>query len=393
MQINLNKILINPLVIFLGIWVATFYLYTLNISGIIIAPPDDFYLYIYFVVIGASVGYVIGYYLIYKLKGKSKLFDNKSKRIEKIINRMFFIIFSIYVITVFYSGGIPILYYLISVGPLYNEFGIPTIHGFFNSLVIFTGTLTFWVLMDFSKRLVYRFIFFMCLLIPIVGIHRASLLILIAQTAFIYIAIRINKINLRFILIILLIVITAIIFGVIGNLRSGSIEERSSIQEGYEWLPFWAVWFYMYLVSPLSNFAQITSQTIAYSYGSVSLSGLTPSVIRSHIWGDSPAILTDIGEQTFNIASYAAAPYVDGGWIGLILFTAFLMMIAAYCYRIFLERHSLYDLLRLTILSQIILMTVFSNFFFNITIIFQLIICLIFRTHLIRIDAYIKLVK
>jgi len=362
----------------------------MDVSARVSSLPDGFGFQVMLVAIGAVIGYGIGFYGLGELRSRHRQFINGHNRFSFMIWVLFVIICLIFSVTVVICGGIPILYYLTgSGGPSYTKFGIPTLHGFFNSLLLFVGTLTFWASINFSSRRWIRLVFLICLAIPIIAVHRASLMCLIVQCAVVYVALRVRRLNKRVVVLALLMVFTVVAFGVIGNLRSDSVAFRQQVmlQPEYEWIPSWALWFYMYLTTPLSNFAQITTMNFVHTSGAASLSGLTPTVVRTAIWGELPWIMKELGAQTFNVAGYALAPYLDWGWSGVILFTGFILMLAGYFSRKFLCRHSLYDLLRLSVLLQIIIITVFANLFLTWGVIFQLVLALLFRRWLIRIDA------
>lgn len=388
---TIRRIIINPLFVFLGVWAIAFLLLKIDVSSIVeLSLPDGFAFQAMLVAIGAVIGYGIGFYWLSNFRRRSKQFTNEHKNLSHIILRLFPIICFIFLITVVVGGGIPIVYYLTGSGPSYAEFGIPTVHGFFNSLLLFVGTLAFWALMDFSSRRWIRPVFLICLAIPIIAVHRASLMILIVQCAVVYIALRIRHLNKRVVILALLLAFTIVAFGIIGNLRSGELGQRAALQPEYEWIPSWALWFYMYLTTPLSNFAWATTMNFVHTSGAASLSSLTPTVVRTAIWGEAPPIMLEFGERTFNVACYAMPLYLDWGWSGVIFFTGFILMLAGYFFRTFLCRHSLYDLLRLSVLLQIIIMTIFANFLLSAAIIFELMLTFLFRRFLIRIDAYGK---
>jgi oligosaccharide repeat unit polymerase len=387
---TIQRIIINPLFVFLGVWAIPFLLLRIDVSAQVSSLPNGFGFQAMLVAIGAVVGYGIGFYGLGKLRSRPGRFVNGISRLSFMIRVLFGIMCLVFLITVVVSGGIPILYYLTgSGGPSYTKFGIPTVHGFFNSLLLFVGTLTFWMLIYYSSRRWIRLVFLICLAIPIITVHRASLMFLITQCAVIYIALRIRRLNKRVVVLALLLAFIVVVFSGIGNLRNESVlfRQHAALQPKYEWIPSWALWFYMYLTTPLSNFAQITTMNFVHTSGAVSFSDLTPTVVRRAIWGEPPWIAQEVGAKTFNVASYALSPYIDWGWAGVICFTGFILMLAGYFFRTFLCRHSLYDLLRLSVLLQVIIMTVFANLFLTWGVIFQFVLALLFRRWLIRIDA------
>lgn len=388
--VTIRKVILNPLVVFLGVWLLAFLLLGIDVSERVSPLPKGFTVRAILVALGAVVGYGVGFLGLGELRRKSKRFDNNIGRVSFVLRVSVGIMCPIFLMTVFVAGGIPILHYLTgSEGPSYTEYGIPTVHGFFNSLLLFAGTISFWTLITSSSQRWMRIVFVCCLTIPIITVHRASLMILIVQCAVIYIFVRLRRLNKRVVVLAISLAITIVAFGALGNLRNDSAVFRrlASLQPAYEWMPTWALWFYMYLATPLSNFAQLSTVNIVHTSGAVSLAGLTPTFVRTAIWGEAPWIVQEMGAQTFNIAGYAAQPYLDWGWLGVICFTAFLLMLAGYCFRAVLHRHSLYDLLRLSVLLQVIVMTVFANLFLSWGVIFQLVLALLFRRNLIRLDA------
>ena len=388
---NIQKIIINPLFVFFGVWAIVFLLLRMDVSARVPSLPYGFAFQAMLVAIGAVIGYGIGFFGLGKLRSRYSQFINERNRFSLMIRGLFAIMCLGFLITVVVSGGIPILYYLTGSGPSYTEFGIPTVNGFINSLLLFVGTLTFSALIGFSSRRWIRLVFLICLAIPIIAVHRQSIMSLLIQCVVVYIALRLRRLNKRVVVLALLMVFTVVVFSSIGNLRTSSevFQQQAALQPEYEWIPTWALWFYMYLTTPLSNFAQITTMNFVHTSGISTFSALTPTVVRTAIWGgEGSRIMQElVGSQTFNVATYALPPYLDWGWIGVIGFTGCLLALGGYSYRTFLRRHSIYDLFRLSVLLQVIVLTVFANLFLTWGILFQLILALLFRKWLIRIDA------
>lgn len=383
-------LLINPILIFFGIWLFVFSLFHLNVSGVINPAPDDFYINTIYVGISALLGYFFGFYIMLNKKIQLKKNINSYLFIKKFIYKSALLLGLVYIIEIAYSGGLPIIYYFTGIGPTYVEFGIPSIHGFFNSLLLFVSSICFWAFLSFGNKSWIRIALLVSIAVPIIGMHRGSLMILVTQWFFIYIAINLPSPNRKLIYIFFSIILVLTLFGTLGDIRSGSISDRAALQPDYEWMPSWLLWCYMYFVSPISNFAEISTQTSPIAYGAVSFSGLTPSFIRSLIWAEPPNVIYEMGEKTFNIASYAFTPFVDWGWLGVNCFTFVLLAFSGYFFHSFVFRKTLFDLIGLIIFLQIVSMTIFSNLFFSMVVIFQIFLLFLLKKIFININVLNK---
>ena len=387
-----KKLLLNPLVLFLGSWTLVFWLLSLRVSGILLPLPTGFAFPVGVISFSGFLGYVIGFYVLGASKRKPVHFSNPLRRVRFIIKPLFCLMNVILPVTVVIAGGLPILYYVGGPKVRYSSFGIPTLHGFFNSLVVFTGTLCFWLLISKNSSVFSNLIFLVCLAIPVVSLHRASLMILVLQCLMIYIGVKVKGLNRHVILLAFLVLLVLFTFGVLGDLRTDGAEQfRRQIQlkPEFQWAPSWLLWPYIYLATPLNNFAHMTTLHNEPTYSMNVFSRLVPTALRRVLWSsDRVSLDSYLVKSNFTVSTYASHLYLGWGWPGVIGVTGFLLTVSGYAFRKFLRRRSLLDLVRLAVLDQIILLLVFSTLFMSWVVLFQFVLLYLFRKRLANTGAF-----
>ena len=376
--------LLNPLVLFTGVWGLVFFLFSLRVSDLLIRIPSEFYFPASLTLLAAVVGFALGYAGVRPARRASK----SSVSLERIsfgVRAGFRVILLVFAFEVVYSGGLPILYYLTGRGGVsYSEFGIPSLHGFLVATVLFVGTLSFWRLLVGRAGGATWAVFVACLLIPVITVHRGSLVYLLIQCGLTYVAVRVRGIDRRILALGVFIGSFLFAFSSLGNLRSGSAPFRAIAQVApeYEKIPDALLWPYIYVTTPLNNFIYTTTRPVTPELGAESFSSMTPTFIRTPLWGPGKDITEYLVYPLLNVSSYASPLYLDAKWPGVIGFTFVLLFAAGISFRQFLQRGLLPDLMRLVLFDQVIILSVFANLLLQWVVMFQLVVCVLLARRL-----------
>lgn len=383
---------INPVVVFLATWGVVFYLYSLQLS-LVLLPLTGEFLAMVSLLAAASVGAFLFGYLGARATRRQHRLPHRDSRLERdlamAVKRMFAVAACVFVVTVLAFGGVPLLWTFTGSDLTYTDFGFPTLHGFFNSLVLITGTVVFWMLLRGVRFRGDRLIFLFCVAVPIVTLHRQSLVSLLLQCLFIFAALRRGSFLQAARGVFLILLGCGVLFSILGNIRTGNetLADLANLSNEGDSLPLSVLWLYMYLTTPLSNFFEVTNLTFAQSYGGTSLAGLTPTLIRSLVWGDPATVMTDFADRTFNAYTYAFVLFVDFRWWGVFVFTLVVLGCGGVLFRRFKSRPSLYNLLNLCLLNHVVFLFVFANFLLTWGVVFQFVVVRLMRRKLSSISA------
>lgn len=379
--------IINPAVVFLFSWLSVFVLYYIRLSNSLNYISFEF---IQFCIILAIIC-TLFFYIGAKSATITRFRYEKQaiKSVYRFLIVLFIIITGIFCFTLLYFGGFPLVWAILGTGKSYTEFGIPTVHGFFNSSMLFLSACTLWM---FIKKENYRFVSVMllfCVTVPVLSLHRQSLVSMLLQFFFIYAALHRGSAFRTLRNISLFALAVTVVFSVLGNVRTGeeTIRQQANLSYLGDLLPSYAVWAYMYLVSPLSNFYELTTINFTFSMGEISFSGLTPTFVRDILWGETSDIFRSFVDRTFNAYTYAFPLYMDFGWYGVFIFSAFVLFVCGSVYQRFIMTPNLYNLLFLAFMNHVVLLFVFANFFLTWGILFEFVLLRICRSKLQRIEA------
>jgi oligosaccharide repeat unit polymerase len=174
----------------------------------------------------------------------------------------------------------------------------------------------------------------------------------------------------------LLFVVALLIFGYLGDIRSGREHIISLAQPTFEypeWLPSAFIWLYIYLCTPLNNVNY--NINIAPNYFPLeTASSLIPSIAREHImafvgWGSQQWNLVT---ESFNVSSLLQSFLTDFGVSGTIFFT----LLCGIVFSRFLRRSNNSPAAFFTVIVFMhgVALSFFANLLFHLVFIFEIFI-------------------
>ncbi|MCH1924614.1 oligosaccharide repeat unit polymerase [Shewanella sp. C32] len=381
-----RSIIFEPLFVFSGIWLFVLVLYGLQYSSLLIFEFIDVAMYVLFI-IGS---FFVGWLAIFIYEGrfhsrvvglnierydlKINLSDNFLLRLKLKIRCFFGIWLLITLIEIVYCSGVPIVWLILKNGKTYFDFGLPSVHGFLNSLLLTLSLVSYFVYVYTGERKYLLVPVFTCLWSVIV-ISRNLLIVNIFQLILIHFSFR--KMNLKKIFpVVVLFLFLIFIFGVVGDARSGrdAFLALAMATDNYPtWLPSGFLWVYMYLTTPVNNLVNAFVNSVPNYDWSLreSTSMLLPSVIRGMIYSDNYANFTqNLVSEAFNVSSAFINPYKDIGAFGVF----FLASIAGFFSRVFYKNRTPFAFFGFAILSQCNILSVFYNHYMYLPVVFQLVL-------------------
>jgi oligosaccharide repeat unit polymerase len=369
---------IHPLVIFWSVWAVTVGLYEMHFSELLIFSSSQVMTVVAWIVIPFTLTTLL--YLAYRSWNPlnlSAFYLDTNFQIEKLRRRLS-IAFTIWamltVVEIFLSGGLPILWLIQGSSKTYFDFGIPTFHGLLNSLLQSIGLISF-ALYALTRRRGFLWMPGFVIMWSIIVVTRNMLIVMLIECGVVWVMIRgLSKKTLTKAVIGVIALI--LVFGYIGDFRSGGAESFRGVAEpsqNYpEWLPSGALWVYIYMATPINNLVN-TVQTTHPVYDPLfpyATSQLLPTVLRKIVY--DPATVSelpsgDLVTEALNVSTAYLGPFRDFGMFGIACFS----IILAYAAGHFWRDRSLRGSLAYAILAQCVILSIFFNHLFYLPIITQ----------------------
>ncbi|SCB95328.1 O-antigen polymerase [Kosakonia oryziphila] len=371
-----RNLIFGPLAIFFIVWNIVLFLYSLHFSKLLYYSTLQAFFATYLIIASFFIGWLI-MRVVTNYSQNDHVHTITESFISQLIRRVkiFFWFWSMMtVFEVVYCQGVPVLWLIIGNGKTYFDFGIASIHGFLNSLILATSLVSYYLyLMTGNKRhlLIPLFACFWALIV----ISRNLLIVNVIQMAILHFYF--TKINYyKFAKSILLLLILILIFGVVGDARTGKTTffELAAVNDNYpDWLPSGFLWVYMYLVTPLNNLIHVFN-TISPEWN-IGLDNSTilliPSFLRNLIYGDLTYDSTYyLVTQAFNVSTAYIDPYRDLGYIGVFLLAFF----SGFFVTFLQSKKDTRSVLCFCVLMQCNMLSVFYNHYMYLPIIFQLVV-------------------
>ena len=273
------------------------------------------------------------------------------------------------------SRGVPLFWLLVGNGRANFEYGISSVHGLVNSLLLALGV-GYWTLYLYTGH--RRFLYFpaFAFLWAIIMVSRGTLFVLLLEYAVIFLRLRPIKVS-TLIRLAVIGFVALLFFGYIGDVRSGAEDFRMLAQPTQAfpgWAPSGFLWAYIYITTPLNNL-MLTMHTVAPSYNILlpaTAATLFPSILRNLLYGAdyaSKLISGALQNEALNVSTAYVGPFQDMGVYGIVGFSA----IAGLLCEIFWHRSGFWNVFVLAVFTQALILSLFYNLLFSLPILGQLI--------------------
>jgi oligosaccharide repeat unit polymerase len=313
----------NPCYLYTIVWATALALYNLQLSDILLPLNSSTYYLIIFSGISLALGYFVSKlfalsnykYINHDLYREIILSDKTKKKFRQIT--YIFAILSI--IEIIYFKNLPLLYkFGIGIPITYDQFGILSIHGIINA--IYFNIIIFHSMKYYYTRKIGNLIaIFLLFLWPVMLLNRMLITSTFLQIFFaiFIIATPKKKFNVqKYIYGFILFFILILIFGVIGDLRSGSIGELGQFNyDNSEFIPSGFEWLYLYVTTPINNInLSIHNFTDINFIPTNLLASFLPSFIRNSFYQDI-FIEIDLVHPSFTVSTLFAPFLGDFGYL------------------------------------------------------------------------------
>lgn len=377
----------NPVTLFVLTWILVLTLYVFHFS--LVLTTLNFLLFTYIVL--SCVSFILSYFLLndfYRIKTINSVYFTKVN-ISITLKYVFYLWFLLSLLEIGYFRSIPILS-IFGIGEgAYTEWGIPSLHGLLNSMILVISNYCLYLYIQ-TKEKKYLKYFLLCLIWPLMLITRQLFMSMAVQGILVYFFFNKLKIKnvLRFGVLALVIIL---LFGIVGDLRSGSSDAFIAIAQPSSnyptFLPSGFLWVYIYITSPLNNVNFNIHDYPLFNFNpSPLLSSILPSFIRDKItfWGQASNF--KLVDDLLNVSSMFPNYLSAFGYIGSILFYFLMGLTFNFIYfKTKKERVNIKWVFILVVILHNILFSLFVDFFSSLVFIFQ-----IFLHFIVGTKFYIK---
>ena len=376
-ELDKRTILLHPFMIFSGVWLTVVFLYSLHLSTLLRYSTGEVvemtgYIWIPFVGVIALYA-TFHHFLSLAYRPRSETLQLNLDLLEHRLSMWFRIWMVISIVEIFISGGIPLIWLVQHSTKTYIDFGITSLHGLVNSLLVSLAVCRVALYLITGKRKHLRIPIFVVVWSVLVVTRQLMLTSLVEYTV-VFLSLKSIKPG-TFVRIGLSVLVLVLVFGFVGDLRSGSDAFRLLAEptDAYPtWLPSGVLWVYIYITTPINNLIY-TARTFP-PLGSLlfpnTAATLFPTFLRTTIYGTqlNQAESGNLITQAFNVSTAYVGPYQDYGLVGVVL----LSILTAFACQFFWYRKNLRDLLIFAVLTQCLAFTLFFNLFFALPVITQI---------------------
>jgi oligosaccharide repeat unit polymerase len=369
-------VLFHPVTLFLASWCVVVGLYSLHLSELLLFDNRRVIAIALWVVVPFAITafWTMAFYAL----APKKTFPSPRPSldiavVEKRLHRAFWIWATLTVFEVIISRGLPIIWLIRGSSKTYIDFGIPSIHGLLNSLLLAIGLVEIG-LFAIDRRRRHLWIPSWIIVWSIIAVTRNMMIVSLLEGGIAWGMMR--GIRWRTVLkTVCAVAVVICIFGYVGDFRSGAEEFRQLAQPSAEypsWLPSGVLWIYIYLTTSIGNL--VNTVAVATPQGNPlfpnTMALLFPSVIRNMLYGPEGATGALSGElvtDAFNVSTAYVGPYQDFGLVGIVLFSVLLATTALY----FWKRAGAKGTLMYSVIGQCLVLSIFFNHLFYLPVISQ----------------------
>ena len=344
----------------------------------------NFLLFIYIVL--TCISFIISYFLSKDLFGykqiKSEYFIKQN--IFKSLKYVFYIWVLLSILEIAYFRSLPI-FSIFGIGEgAYTEWGIPSLHGLLNSMILVISNYCLYLYIQTKEKKYIKY-FLLCLLWPLMLITRQLFMSMAVQGILVYFFF--NKLKTKNLLLFGVLALSIILlFGIVGDLRSGNSDFFIAIAQPSSnyptFLPSGFLWVYIYITSPLNNVNFNIHDYPLFNFNpSPLLSSILPSFIRDKIsfWGQSSNF--KLVDDLLNVSSMFPNYLSAFGYFGSIFFYFIIGLIFNFIYyKTKRKKVNIKWVFILVVILHNILFSLFVDFFSSLVFIFQIVLHYIIGT-------------
>jgi oligosaccharide repeat unit polymerase len=371
-----RHLLLHPVCLYLLIWLLVMMLYLLRLSQMLVfdsnllfAALGSIVLPFLFVALMFQAWFLRNGQSIRKGNSQSEPHYMNVLTVWRRIGVLFIFWAGASLFEIVMSGGVPLLWLVTGDSKIYFDFGVPTLHGLLNSIILGVSLCSF-VLYRAAKQKKFLVIPTICIGWSLVIISRQLLVSLLLEIAIVFIATRALRIK-SIIMLAFYTLVGILVFGIVGDFRSGkeAFLEVAQPQNFPSWMPTGFLWLYTYITTPINNLLNtITLASPADTfYFKETLSQFCPTVLRNIVFRNETLLGGVVFSPAFNTCTAFAQPYLDMGYYGVALYSAYVATLTHF----FWYRRKFSVLPIYAVLAQCMVFSTSINSFFYLPVISQ----------------------
>ncbi len=269
----------------------------------------------------------------------------------------------LYIVTIVYSGGLPIVWLVVGSGKSYADFGVPTLTGFLNMMRAFALSGALLLYLQTGRRKYLLLPLFM-LFTAVCEVSRGAIMVLLSHALGI-VFLRRSPTLWGIVRLVTLMALFVIGFGILGEFRGSSLDTEglAGDQAFFVDLPVGVFFVFIYMVSPLNNL-YYAADTITPSFTPYYTSmALFPSVIRAILFPQTDQYPVELALESFNATTFYSPLVADFGWVGAFILVCFIQWVCSYLH-VRARQGSQFHTLAYPAFFMSVLLSVFYMYFF-----------------------------
>ncbi len=374
-----KRFALHPVSVFVGIWALVLALYRLKLSDLLLYDDAD--------TLGpvlTIVGAFIAGCLVARLMG-SKLRKSvgpivlpmspaRLAALDLRLSQMLKFWFVMTLVEIVFSGGVPLYWLYIGSDKTYFDFGLPSLHGLLNALILSCSMMSFF-LSRYSTRTLYKWVPWLLCVWGIVVVSRNLIVVNLLQIALLHLLTRPPMKMKNIAMGLLALCLFVLGFGALGDARSGAeaFVALALPSENYpDYLPSGVLWLYIYITTPLNNLVhQIVAVGPEWNWGLTNaMSLLLPTVIRNLFYDAQDFFKGDLISEAFNVSTAFLDIYKDIGLLGV----ASLSFCAGFASLRIWVTNTVTSIFNFAVITQCNVLSIFFNHYFYLPIVFQFVV-------------------
>ncbi len=285
---------------------------------------------------------------------------------------------TLWVVTIIWSGGLPVFWLLLGTGRTYIDFGVPTLSGQLNMMRAFVFSASILLYLQ-TRRPRYVLLSVFLMITTIFEVSRGGVLVLLAHGIGMLLLRRplTGSGVLRLVAGAALIVVG---FGAMGEFRGTTLDSDALVGD-QGWIlqaPVGVLFVLLYLVSPINNLYYAADSIHPSFTPYYTSAALFPSIIRTVLYPDNDYPV-ELKSDSFNATTFYSPLLADFGWLGAAVLVCLIQWVCSYVH-VRARRGSYFHTLVYPPLFMSVFLSVFYMYFLSlITVLYPVLVGIFMR--------------